>query len=221
MIQAIIFDMDGVLVDSEPFIREAATRMLAEHGLAVQPEDFKPFVGAGEDRFVGGPAEKYGLSLDIPSAKARTYAIYDEITRGRLEPLAGAREFIAAARGMGLRLAVASSADRIKVGINLREIGIPPESFDAIVTGEDVVNKKPSPDIFLLAAERLGVPAADCIVVEDAVNGVAAAKAAGMRCLGLTTSFTPTQLAGADWIAPDLAAIQPSEIAVQGHNLGS
>ena len=209
MLKAIIFDMDGVLVDSEPFILEAATQMLAEHGLTAQQEDFKPFVGAGEDRFVGGPAEKYGLTLDIPAAKARTYAIYDEITRGHLEPLSGVRDFIAAARAMGLRLAVASSADRIKIGINLREIGIDPGSFDAIVSGEDVENKKPSPDIFLVAAERLGALPAECIVVEDAVTGVAAAKAAGMRCLALTTSFTPDQLAGADWIARDLSSVTP------------
>ncbi|HEY3412205.1 MAG TPA: HAD-IA family hydrolase [Armatimonadota bacterium] len=214
MQKAIIFDMDGVLVDSEPFIREAATRMLAEHGLTVQPEDFKPFVGAGEDRFVGGPAEKYGLTLDIPAAKARTYAIYDEITRGRLTPLNGAREFIAAAREIGLRLAVASSADRIKIGINLREIDIPPVSFDAIVSGEDVVHKKPSPDIFLAAAARLGILPADCVVVEDAVNGVAAARAAGMRCLALTTSFTPEQLTGADWIAPDLSGVSPGALLI-------
>jgi len=204
MLKAIVFDMDGVLVDSEPFILEGATRMFAERGLVVQPEDFKPFVGAGENRFVGGPAEKYGFPLDAEEAKARTYAIYDEITRGRLAPLPGAITFIASARADGYRLAVASSADRIKVGINLREIGVPPETFDAIVSGEDVIHKKPAPDIFLVAAERLGVPPENCIVVEDAVNGVAAARAAGMRCLALTTSFTSKQLAGADWIRPDL-----------------
>lgn len=220
MLKAIIFDMDGVLVDSEPFILEAATRMFAERGLTVQPEDFKPFVGAGENRFVGGPAEKYGFPLDIESAKARTYAIYDAITRGRLTPLPGAVEFIASARADGYRLAVASSADRIKININLREIGVPADTFDAIVSGEDVVNKKPAPDIFLAAAARLGVPPVDCIVVEDAVNGVAAAKAAGMRCLALTTSFTPEQLAGADWIRPDLqepiSSIAPQNDRIAG-----
>lgn len=212
MLIAIIFDMDGVLVDSEPFILEAATRFFAERGLTVQPEDFTPFVGAGENRYIGGPAEKYGLSIDIEEAKARTYAIYDEITRGHLAPLPGVREFISEARGLGLMLAVASSADPVKIAINLREIGIPAETFDAVVSGLDVVHKKPAPDIFLAAADRLGVPPEECVVVEDAVNGVAAARAAGMRCLGLTTSFSAEKLAGADWIAADLSGISPAAL---------
>lgn len=212
MLKAIIFDMDGVLVDSEPFILEAATRMFAERGLSVQPEDFKPFVGAGENRYVGGPAEAHGFPLEIEEAKARTYAIYDEITRGRLVPLPGVLQFIAEARALGLKLAVASSADPVKIGINLREIGIPEETFDAVISGLDVVHKKPAPDIFLLAAQRVGVEPPHCVVVEDAINGVAAARAAGMRCLGLTTSFSAAQLAGADWIAPDLAGVRVNDL---------
>ncbi|MGC8644445.1 MAG: HAD family hydrolase, partial [Isosphaeraceae bacterium] len=89
---------------------------------------------------------------------------------------------------------------------NLRELGLPSGSFDAVVVGEDISRKKPAPDIFNLAARRLGLEPAACLVIEDAVSGVTAAKAAGSRCLGLTTSFSVEQLAaaGADWIARDL-----------------
>jgi beta-phosphoglucomutase len=205
MIRGTIFDMDGVLVDSEPFICEAATRMFAERGLAVRPEDFRPFVGAGENRYLGGVAEKHGFALDLERDKARTYALYDEIVRGRLSPLPGVGEFVERCRARGLRLAVATSADEVKMRINLRELGLPPETFDALVNGLDVERRKPAPDIFLLAARRLGLAAADCLVVEDAVNGVAAAKAAGARCLALTTSFAREQLAGADFFAATLA----------------
>jgi HAD superfamily hydrolase (TIGR01509 family) len=205
MLKGIIFDMDGVLVDSEPFICEAAVRMFAERGLKVKPEDFIPFVGAGENRYIGGVAEKYGFRIDIERDKARTYEIYGEIVRGQIEPLPGVNEFIAKARNRGLKLALASSADLIKIEINLREIGVVPETFDAIVSGQDVVRKKPDPEIFLTAAERLGLAPEECLVVEDAVNGVAAAKAAGMRCLAITTSFTKEDLSGADWFAPNLA----------------
>lgn len=205
MIRAVIFDMDGVLVDSERFICEAAIRMFAEHGIAVQPADFLPFVGAGENRYLGGVAEQYGFPMDLERDKTRTYHLYEEIVHGRLEPLAGVREFISTARAKGLRLAVASSADRVKVNINLREIGLPETTFDTVVSGLDVVHKKPHPEIFLTAAERLTVPSDQCLVVEDAINGVAAAKAAGMRCLGLTTSFSAEELAEADWIVPTLA----------------
>ena len=104
-----------------------------------------------------------------------------------------------------MRLAVASSADCVKVTINLGEIGLPADTFDAVVNGLDVVNKKPDPEIFLTAAAKLALDPAECLVVEDAVNGVEAAKAAGMRCLALTTSFTPDDLKDADWIAGTLA----------------
>lgn len=207
MLKAVIFDMDGVLVDSEPFICEAAIRMFAERELRVRPEDFIPFVGAGEDRYIGGVAEKYGFALDLERDKARTYAIYADIVRGRLDPLPGAREFIAKARDMGLKLAVASSADLVKVETNLEELRLPEDTFDAVITGLDVANKKPDPEIFLTAASAMGVEPGLCLVVEDAVNGVMAAKAAGMKCLGITTSFTAHELAdaGADWTARNLA----------------
>jgi HAD superfamily hydrolase (TIGR01509 family) len=205
MIRGVVFDMDGVLVDSEKFICEAAVRMFAERGLVAKPEDFRPFVGAGENRYLGGVAEQYGFPLDLERDKARTYQLYGEIVRGRLEPLPGVHEFIGRCRSRGLRLALATSADRVKMLINLREMALPPETFDAAVNGLEVPRKKPAPDIFLLAAERLGLAPAECLVVEDAVNGLAAARAAGARCLALTTSFTRGQLAGADFFAADLA----------------
>ena len=83
--------------------------------------------------------------------------------------------------------------------------------FQAIVDGNDVVRKKPAPDIFLEACRRLALQPADCLVIEDAVSGVAAARAAGSRCLALTTSFQASDLAAADWIAPDLAHV-PDEV---------
>ena len=205
MLKGVIFDMDGVLVDSEEYICEAAMEFFARHNLTVQPEDFIPFVGAGENRYIGGVAEKYGFYMDIELAKAETYAIYGGIVKGKLQPLSGVHDFIRECRARGLKLALASSADGIKVITNLNEIGLPPETFDVVICGQDVERKKPNPDIFLMAANKLGLEALECLVVEDAVNGVAAAKAAGARCLGLTTSFTPDDLADANWIAPTLA----------------
>ena len=206
-LRGVILDMDGVLVDSEPFIREAAMRLFAEKGFHVRPEDFAPFVGTGEDRFLGGVAEKYGIPFDVERDKARTYAIYLHLIRDRLRPLPGVFTFVDECRGRGLKLAVASSADAVKVAGNLHELGLPPDTFDALVNGSEVQQKKPHPDLFLTAAARLGLPAADCLVVEDAVAGVAAAKAAGARCLALTTSFPAERLTAADWIAPDLAHV--------------
>jgi len=212
--QGVIFDMDGVLCDSEPFICAAAMRMFAErHGARVTPADFIPFVGAGENRYLGGVAEKHGLKLNLRADKKCTYEIYLELIRGRLQPLPGARAFIARCRRRGIKLAVATSADEMKLLGNLREIGLPADRFDATVNGLEVRHRKPHPAIFLLAARRLRVTPAACIVVEDSPNGIRAGRAAGARCLGLTTSFpAPTlRAAGADWIAADLAHV-PAEV---------
>jgi HAD superfamily hydrolase (TIGR01509 family) len=210
--KGIIFDMDGVLVDSEPFIIKAATQMFAELGLNIKPEDFHPFTGVGEKRFVGGVAEKYNFPVDIEQAKKRTYDIYLEIIKGKLKPLVGAAQFVDYCRRLGKKNAIASSADMRKIEGNFAELKIPAGSFDAIVCGSDVKHTKPAPDIFLLAAKKLGLDPKDCLVIEDAPNGIQAAKAAGCKCLAITSSFTPEKLAGADFYAPDLAHVPDGAI---------
>ena len=196
--RAVIFDMDGVLVDSEPLINAAAIMMFEEKGLIVQPDDFLPFVGAGEERYIGGVAEKYHFPLDLAAAKQRTYAIYLDLVPSRLEAFPGARDFVLACRKAGLRVAVASSADRIKVAANLQKLDLPVEFWDVVVTGEQAKQKKPSPEAFLFAARSMNVEPAECVVVEDAVNGIQAAKAGGMRCVAVTTTFPAERLQQAD-----------------------
>ncbi|MGA0368125.1 MAG: HAD family hydrolase [Kiritimatiellia bacterium] len=202
---AVLLDMDGVLCDYEPFIAEAAVGMFANvHGMKVQAADLLPFVGTGEDRFLGGVAEKYGLTLTLPRDKQTTYDIYLEIIKGRLQPIPGVVSFVKMCRERMWKTAVATSADRRKMDGNLREIGLPSESFDTCITGDDIQRKKPDPEIFLTAAARVGVPPERCLVVEDAVHGVQAAKAAGCRCLAISSSFSAEELtcAGADRVQP-------------------
>ncbi len=205
--RAVIFDMDGVLTDSEPLINAAAVAAFREFGLRVEPDDFLPFVGTGEDRYLGGVAEKHGYVVDLPVLKRRTYEIYLEEVPSRLKAFTGACELVRACREAGLRIAVASSADQVKVHANLHTIGLPPDWWDAVVTGENVRNKKPAPDIFLAAAERLGCSPAECVVVEDAVQGVQSAKAAGMACVAVAQSFSEDLLRGADIVAPHIADV--------------
>jgi len=205
MIEAVLFDMDGVLVDSEEYICRAAVRMFQEKGYRVAPEDFLPFTGMGENRYLGGVAEKHRIPFDLEKEKARTYAIYADLVRGKLEALDGVHKFISTCRERGLKLAVASSADPVKVNINLDEIGLDRSLFRAIVTGLDIEHKKPAPDIFLKAAQLLDVHPSRCLVVEDAVSGVKAGKTAGARVLALTTSFSAEELSEANWITSTLA----------------
>ncbi|MGD0755213.1 MAG: HAD-IA family hydrolase [Bacteroidales bacterium] len=207
MIKGVLFDMDGVLVDSEHFICKAAIMMFRELGINVSPQDFQPFVGMGENRYIGGVAERHGIKVDIEQVKARTYKIYEEIVKGKLSPLPGAHEFISKCRNKELKLALATSADTIKMEVNLKEIGLSRDSFDTIITGLDVNKKKPFPDIYLKAAESLGLKAGDCLVVEDAVSGIEAAKAAGCKCLAVTSSFDSVALKEADWIRDSLVNV--------------
>lgn len=214
--EAVIFDMDGVLTDSEWFIAEAGRLMFKEnHGIEVTHADFLPFVGHGEDRFLGGVAARHGVaSFDLARDKARTYELYEALARGKLNELPGASAFVQSCRDLGLRTALATSTDRVKMLVNLLEIGLADGAFDALVNGLDVERKKPFPDIFLEAARRIGVIPGNCWVVEDSVGGVTAAIAAGMRCLALLTTFPESELraAGATLIAQDLSAIKASSL---------
>jgi HAD superfamily hydrolase (TIGR01509 family) len=204
MIRGVLFDMDGVLTDSEPFICKAAIMMFRELGYEVTSDDFIPFVGMGENRYIGGVAEKYGITLDIDKVKARTYEIFSIIVRNQLIPLPGTKEFISKCRNRNLKIALATSADKVKMDVNLKEIGLPPETFDSVITGLEVENKKPFPDIYIKAAFSLGLKTHECLVVEDAVSGIKAGKTAGCRCLAVTTSFDVSALSEADWFCDSL-----------------
>jgi beta-phosphoglucomutase len=204
MIKGVLFDMDGVLVDSEAFICRAAIEMFRRKGVTAKEIDFQPFVGMGENRYLGGVAEKYDLPLNINEAKARTYEIYEDITTGKLDPLPGALIFVSLCREKGFKLALATSADHIKMEINLRAIGLSKESFHSTVNGLEIERKKPFPDIYVKAAENIGLKPEECLVVEDAVSGIKAAKAAGCKCLAVTTSFKKQELFEADWICDSL-----------------
>jgi HAD superfamily hydrolase (TIGR01509 family) len=205
MIQGVLFDMDGVLIDSEAYIAEAAVKMFEEYGINAKTSDFKPYVGMGENKYIGNVAEKYGLYEDIDKLKTRTYNIYDELISGKVGALPGVHVFIDKCKKKGLKIAVATSADKMKMIINLKEIGLADNIFDALVNGLDIEHKKPDPEIYLLAAKKCGINIANCLVVEDAISGVEAGKRAGAKVLGLTTSFTGIELEKSDWLCNTLA----------------
>ena len=201
MIRSIIFDMDGVLVDSESCIRNACINMFKSRGLSVTAEDFLPFTGMGENRFIGGVAAKYGLEFSL-DMKAEAYSIYGEIAEENVIVYGGVKDMIMELRQRGYKLAVASAADHVKVMVNLRCMGLSETDFDAVVTGNDVTKHKPDPEAFLLACKRLSGQPHEALVVEDAVAGCQAAKAANMMCIGVTSTFAPDALknAGADFV---------------------
>jgi HAD superfamily hydrolase (TIGR01509 family) len=180
-LQAVIFDMDGVLVDSEPFGFEALRRVMARYGLPYGEEENAEFLG----RTTLDSCRILRARHRLPESEetlADWYveAMLEQIARGPI-PMAGVPEVLRGVRGAGYRMALASSAEVRLIDANLAALAIRP-LFEVVVSGTQVPRGKPAPDVFLAAAERLGVPAAACLVVEDSRNGLLAAKAAGMRC---------------------------------------
>ena len=206
----LIFDVDGVLADTEPCIAEASIRMFKDlYGVDLTPEDFRPFIGTGAVRYVEGPAEGLGIEIDTERAIAVRHDNFVRIINARA-PIAfpGAKQLIQAASASGnWKLAIATSSPRMKFEETLEAAQIPFNFFTAIITGDLVTHKKPHPEIYQVAADTLGLPPEACVVVEDAVTGVAAAKAAGMKCIAFTSSFPASHLSEADHIVDSLFEI--------------
>ena len=191
--KAILFDMDGVLIESEWLMRDTSIRSLAEHGVHAKHEDFLEFTGCGEDRFISGVAEKYGLVYD-PAMKERAYDFYGQCAKEKTNVPDGVKQMLCTLRDRGLKLAVCTAADRRKALYNLDAIGVTEDFFSAFITGSEVARKKPFPDIYLEGARRVGVDPKDCLVVEDAISGIKAAHAGGMAAAAVPTTFTKEQL---------------------------
>lgn len=200
--KAILFDMDGVLIESEWLMRASAIQALADYGVKAEHEDFLEFTGMGEDRFVGGVAEKHGLVYKT-EMKELAYDYYGQRVMAEAHIPTGVKEMLQQLHSRGIILAVCSAADLRKVRYNIKAIGVEESLFTALVTGSDVARKKPFPDIYLEGARRVGMDPKDCLVVEDAVSGIQAAHAAGMDAVGIPSTFTPEQLtekAGPEYI---------------------
>ena len=191
--KAILFDMDGVLIESEFLMRHSAIQALAEYGIQAKHEDFREFTGMGEDMFVGGVAQKYGHTYTF-DMKERAYDYFGEQIKELAHVPEGVKEMLMALHEKGLVMAVCSAADLRKVKYNIKAIGVDESIFSALVTGSDVERKKPFPDIYLKGAELIGMEPKDCLVVEDAVSGIKAAHAAGMDAVGVPTTFSKEEL---------------------------
>lgn len=206
---AVLFDMDGVLIDSEEYMAKTGVRALRDYGIEAKESDFAEFVGCGENRYVGGVAEKYGVPYRT-EMKDHLYACYGEHVAEEANIPEGVLDVLHTLREKGYKLAVCSSADRIKVLMNLSAIGAEESLFDKLVTGTDIQNPKPDPEIYLTGAASLGLKPDECIVVEDAPSGIRAAHAAGMEAIGLATSFPADYLreqAAPEYLLPDLKSI--------------
>jgi HAD superfamily hydrolase (TIGR01509 family) len=207
---ALIFDVDGVIADTEALNARASAQMFAElYGVTVSPADFYPFIGTGDERYVEGVAEQYGVTIDTEAAVARRAENFQKLLAGGpLPPTPGLLDLVRQARAAGhVTLAIATSGRREKQCPVIEGTGLELSWFAAILTGEQVTRKKPDPQIYQMTAKYLRLLPERCVVVEDAPAGVAAAKAAGMWCVGLTTSAPPEALTAADWAVASLEEV--------------
>jgi len=186
---AVIWDLDGVLVDSEPLLLEAERIAFAEHGVALTPEVKRPFVGLGGAEVLAAIAETFGLDVDLDVLAARKVSAYLELAP-TLVGFEATTDLVRRLADAGVPMAVASGSSRAAIDAALLAVGLD-KLIEVRVSVDEVAAGKPAPDVFLAAAARLGVDPHSCVVVEDAVPGLLAAKAAGMRCVAIPSVTDP------------------------------
>ncbi|MBD0421273.1 HAD family phosphatase [Streptomyces sp. TRM S81-3] len=182
---SVIFDLDGTLVDSEPNYYEAGRQTLAEHGVTdFTWADHEGYVGISTQETVTDWKKRYGLRASVEELLADKNRRYLELVRGSTRAYPEMRKFVELLAGDGVPLAVASGSSREAIEATLAGAGLD-GYLRTLVSADEVTHGKPAPDVFLEAARRLGAEPADCVVVEDAAPGAAAAHAAGMRCIAI------------------------------------
>lgn len=206
--KAVIFDMDGVLVDSQPYHFKADIDTMAEYGVIKDQKFYESFAGTLTADRMRTLKEMFGLDAPVEEMTIkRENMILDIMGKEDIKPVLGIPEFLRSIKEKGLTTAVASSSDYKLINLILDRLKIA-QYFDSVTSGSDVKRGKPSPDVFLLAAERIGIEPAECLVVEDSENGVKAAKAAGMKALGYINPTSGKQdLSPADFITDDFKKI--------------
>jgi HAD superfamily hydrolase (TIGR01509 family) len=214
-IAAAIFDLDGLLVDSETPEYLAWKTVYARYGLTFSLASWLPNIGRND-----GPFDPLGpfRGKSSPASPEDVVAVWRKerdvlIGREFLRPLPGVVPLLAILRDAALRTAVASSSHASRVRYLVERLGLAPQ-FDAVAAGDEVPHGKPAPDVYLLAARRLGTPPDACVAFEDSENGVRAAKGAGMLCIAVPSRLTRTMdFSAADRVVSSLVEVTLEMIA--------
>ncbi len=208
--KALIWDLDGVIADTAPFHYRAWQRVAGDRGITFTEADFRQTFGKRNAEII---AEKFGdVRPEEADEIARTKEeIFRRIAKQSIKPFPGVLSLLLSVRAAGWSTAVASSTPPENIRLILASLEIA-GLFDAVVSSADVKRGKPDPEGFLLAAERLGVAPRDCVVIEDAVAGVMAAKNAAMKCVAVTNTHPAEKLAEADKVVDTLEGITPEAV---------
>lgn len=185
MLKTVIFDMDGVLVNTEPLYYEVWKRTLKRHGLEIEYDKYKPCIGSTVEYLMELIYQNYGVDFRGNSKiRKEAVAVKQEIVKEKGYPMIeGVAEMIQRLHSSGYTLAVASSSPEVQIHEAMERVGVK-RYFKVLRSGEKVENPKPAPDVFLKAADKLNIKPEECLVFEDFSNGCRAAVSAGMRCIG-------------------------------------
>ena len=204
---AAIFDMDGVVVNSEPIHLRTLIEIFSKFGIQYDAKDHAArFAGTGSTYIISTVFREHGINADVERWVKKRSALYCRLLRGRrLRTIPGFGDLLRMLKRKGIKRAIASSGRRKTVLASLEAARLKRSDFSAIITKEDAKRRKPYPDAFLVAAKRLCARPRQCIAFEDSIAGVEAAKRAGMYCVALLTTTTRRRLkaAGADLIIKD------------------
>ena len=186
-IKAIIFDMDGVIIDSEPLYYQIQKGFFKELGFTVSKQEYDTFIGTGMQLMWKKLHSKHNLQYTVEQLIIMNNdLIYKTFNNAdSLQAAEGFKSFLTSIKEKGMKTAVASSTSKKIINVILSRLGIIHE-FDVIISSEEVMQGKPEPDIFLKTAGKLNLKPVNCIVIEDSTNGVKAAGKAGMRCIGFS-----------------------------------
>lgn len=214
MIRAVIFDMDGVLINSTKYIWKSFNILLSKFGVNISNKDIKKYLGKSLRDQIKMWKEDFNIKEEIDYTKFSEAAFKTELRLMKNEPESNheAKKVVEKLKEKGLKIAVATSSQKPRAEKMLSILGIK-NKLDTIVTADDVDNHKPNPDIFLKASNNLGVSPEECVVIEDAANGIEAAKKAKMKAIAILTEYhTKEELKEADLIVNSLSEIDYEKI---------
>ncbi|MEE8618797.1 MAG: HAD family phosphatase [Dehalococcoidales bacterium] len=211
-LEAVIWDMDGVIADTALYHFQAWQEVFQKRGINFTEEDFKHNFGQRNDSIIRYAIGKNVLPGEVDVIANEKEENYRQRVAQNIKSLPGAIELIASLKEHGVKMAIASSAPMENIQLVTRGLAVD-NYFHVIVWGREVTEGKPSPQAFLLASKRLEVEPKNCVVIEDAVAGVTAAKRAGMKCLAVTNSHPKKSLMEADLVVDTLETISVADLA--------
>jgi len=212
-LEAVLWDLDGVIADTGDYHYQAWGDIFKEKGVTFTREDFMRHFGQRHDTIIRFALGDDILPEEFEAITERKQQAYRRLVAGHIKPLPGAVELIKSLNEQCIKTAIASSAPLDNIEIIIKGLGIE-DCFQAIAWGTEVPEGKPSPQIFLLAAKKLVVEPGNCVVIEDAIAGVDAAREAGMKCVAVTNSHPISSLRKADLIVSTLKAIDIDDLNV-------